>query len=311
MSDTPTLPAVRPVLPTSRPNMSGVDDDRRLIELWLDGKSKRTQEEYLADVITAFAVTGCSIRTMTLDALVRYRQWMVTQGHAPSSIARRLSAIKSLLSFAQRTGYHSFDVGVAIKLPKRKAVTVKKLLSREEVRHLIAATAKHSCPSVAKRNELMCMAMYGLGLRAGELVRLTWGDLRDGQCVIEHSKGDKTRTIHVNPDLWQQLEAFKPSEAGPSEPVFASTQSRRDGTRRLSRVQVTRVVKAAAKAAGLGSEVSAHWLRHAHASHALEAGAPLHELQATLGHASIATTSVYLHARQDRSSSDFLDLKPR
>jgi len=52
--------------------------------------------------------------------------------------------------------------------------------------------------------------------------------------------------------------------------------------------------------------VSAHWLRHAHASHALDRGAPIHLVQATLGHASVATTGRYLHARPNDSSSRYL-----
>ena len=66
-----------------------------------------------------------------------------------------------------------------------------------------------------------------------------------------------------------------------------------------------RVVKAA-KRAGLSAEVSAHWLRHAHASHSLDRGAPIHLVQQTLGHASVATTGRYLHARPTDSSARYL-----
>jgi site-specific recombinase XerD len=66
------------------------------------------------------------------------------------------------------------------------------------------------------------------------------------------------------------------------------------------------IVKAAAERAELSPEVSAHWLRHAHASHSLERGAPIHLVQATLGHASVATTGRYLHARPSDSSARYL-----
>ena len=69
---------------------------------------------------------------------------------------------------------------------------------------------------------------------------------------------------------------------------------------------VHRIVKAAAERAGLSEEVSAHWLRHGHASHSLERGAPIHLVQATLGHASVATTGRYLHARPTDSSARYL-----
>ena len=74
----------------------------------------------------------------------------------------------------------------------------------------------------------------------------------------------------------------------------------------LSASQAGRIVKAAAKKAGLSAAVSPHWLRHCHGSHALDHGAPLSLVQATLGHANVATTSRYLHARPSESSSSFL-----
>jgi site-specific recombinase XerD len=67
-------------------------------------------------------------------------------------------------------------------------------------------------------------------------------------------------------------------------------------------------VRAAARRAGIAVPVSPHWLRHAHASHALDRGAPIHLVQATLGHANINTTGRYLHARPTESSSGFLGL---
>ena len=70
-------------------------------------------------------------------------------------------------------------------------------------------------------------------------------------------------------------------------------------------VGVFRIVRHAAERAGLDRKVSPHWLRHSHATHALERGAPIHLVQATLGHASVATTGRYLHARRTDSSARY------
>ena len=67
-----------------------------------------------------------------------------------------------------------------------------------------------------------------------------------------------------------------------------------------------RIVKAAVKRAGLPEEASMHWLRHCHGSHALDHGCAPHELQASLGHASLATTSRYVHVRANTGSAKFL-----
>jgi len=80
----------------------------------------------------------------------------------------------------------------------------------------------------------------------------------------------------------------------------------RDGDGTLDPSQVHRIVKRAAQRADLSDRVSAHWLRHAHVSHVLDSGAPVHLVQAKISHASLATTSRYAHARPTDSSSRYL-----
>ena len=288
-------------------NMSGADDDACLIALWLDGKAENTKSNYRLDVEAFFAFTEGSIRATSLDDLVAFKSRLQTQGYAPSSIARRLAALKSLFTFAHKTGYLPYNVGAPLTPPPTPSFTLKKTLTRGEIAMMERAIYHASCPSVRDRNVLIIRTFYGLGLRASELVNLTWDDLREGQCIVENSKGGKTRTLHVHPTLWNELMAFRPERALPHHHVFRSTRAS-NGAWRLSRVQITRIVKKAAEAAGLdvAQAVSSGWLRHSHATHAIEVGAPLHELQAALGHASLATTGVYLHARQDRSTSDSL-----
>jgi integrase/recombinase XerD len=91
----------------------------------------------------------------------------------------------------------------------------------------------------------------------------------------------------------------EPGDADPDAPVFRSKRSPGPLDVRTAR----RVVKAAARRAGLPEGTSPHWLRHAHASHALDARTPVHLVRATLGHASLATTSRYAHARPGDSSA--------
>jgi integrase/recombinase XerD len=93
-------------------------------------------------------------------------------------------------------------------------------------------------------------------------------------------------------------------DAGNLEPIFRSHKKSDGG--RLNPISVTQMVKAAAIRVGLSDKASAHWLRHCHASHALNRGAPIHLLSQTLGHASVATTSKYLHAKPNDSSGLYL-----
>ena len=121
-----------------------------------------------------------------------------------------------------------------------------------------------------------------------------------GQITV-FGKGEKTRVILLPPTLWRELLDVR-SRAGDDDPVFPS----RLNARQLHPSQVLRIVRAASVRAGIGKKVSPHWLRHAHASHSLDRGAPIHLVQATLGHSSVATTGRYLHARPTESSGKYL-----
>ena len=100
--------------------------------------------------------------------------------------------------------------------------------------------------------------------------------------------------------VWNALMSLR-KDAKDGDPVF---RSRKGG--HLDESMVWRIVRKASKRAGIEKEVSCHWLRHAHASHALDRGAPIHLVQACLGHSSISTTGKYLHARPTDSSSRYL-----
>jgi len=111
-------------------------------------------------------------------------------------------------------------------------------------------------------------------------------------------KGGKTRAVLLKASVWQDLAALRPAD--PDAPVFRS----RKGGGTLDPSQVHRIVKIAAKRAvwrGVGALAP-----HDHVSRALDRGAPVHLVQATVGHASLATTSRYAHARPSDSSSRYL-----
>ena len=118
-------------------------------------------------------------------------------------------------------------------------------------------------------------------------------------------KGDKVRQVLIPAEIAARLFASR-GDAPASAPVFASV--RRPGEPLTERA-VNYMVKAAAKRAGVNPAVSVHWLRHAHASHAIDNGAPITLVSATLGHADLKTTSVYAHARPGESSGRYLKTK--
>jgi len=160
-----------------------------------------------------------------------------------------------------------------------------------------------------ERNRALLNLLYASGIRVSELCSLAWRDVQPngaGGQVTVFGKGGITRSIQIPASVWKQLLTLRGADAHPEDPVFRSRKKKDGG--RLRPLAVLRMVKKAATRAGIQLPVSPHWFRHAHASHALDRGAPIHLVQATLGHASITTTGKYLHARPKDSSARFLGL---
>lgn len=275
--------------------------DDRLIELWLHGRSPRTQRAYRADAERLFSfLDGVPLRAATLGDLQAFADWLAHL--APASQGRALASVKSLYKFAHTLGYITLNPAVALRLPKLKTKLAERILSYEQV---ITMIALESSP----RNRVLLRLLYASGARVSELVALCWRDAQErgqseGQVTL-FGKGDKTRAVLLSKETWAELQTLRPDPADPAAPIFTSRESDADG-RALDQSQVNRIVKAAAVRAGLPSSVSPHWLRHSHASHAIDRNAPISLVQATLGHASIATTGKYLHARPDDSSARYL-----
>ncbi|MCC5632596.1 tyrosine-type recombinase/integrase [Nostoc sphaeroides CHAB 2801] len=147
------------------------------------------------------------------------------------------------------------------------------------------------------------MYPYFAGLRVSELCGLKWRDLKargDGGQITVFGKGDKTRTVLLGAGIWREINSLK-GYAKHDDPVFVSGKGGH-----LCRSMVFHIVKNAATRAEIEGNVSPHWLRHSHASHSLDRGAPIHLLQKTLGHSSVAITEMYLHARPTDSSGLYL-----
>ena len=147
---------------------------------------------------------------------------------------------------------------------------------------------------------MLLKLIYVAGIRVSEATQLRWRNLRprgDAGQITVFGKNGRTRSITLPAGVWHDLNCLR-GHAGGEEFVFRSR-----GGSALDRGRVRVILRRSARSAGVDAAVSPHWLRHAHASHALDHGAPIHLVQATLGHSSVATTSGYLHARPGDSSA--------
>lgn len=275
--------------------MSGqVSSDERLLALWLHGRGPATMRAYESDARAFLAFVSKPLGAVSVGDVQAFGDSFA--GLASATQARKLSAVKSVLSYAHRLGYIPFNVGAPVRLPKIKATLAERIMPETSVHRMIALEAD-------ARNAALLLTLYGAGLRISEVCGLRWRDMAAreaaGQATI-FGKGGKTRAVILPASVWSALVRLR-GTAGPDGPVFLSAKG---GP--LDPSSVHRVVKAAAARAGLSADVSTHWMRHAHASHALDRGAPLSLVQSTLGHSNMATTGRYLHARPSESSGRFL-----
>jgi integrase/recombinase XerD len=274
--------------------------DEKLLCMWVHGLSPHTQRYYLRDAMQFLECTSKSLADVTLADVQQFANELEFSGLAQSSQVKILSAVKSLLSFVHKLGITRVNVGAALKSPSPKNALAERILPELEVQQLIASATN-------ERDRLILRLLYGAALRVSELAGLKWRDVKPrgetGQVTV-YGKGGKTRAVLLSPNLWQDLIKLK-GDAGWNDPVF---KSRKGG--HLTTTQVRRIVKGVAVRSPiepeLAAKVSPHWLRHAHASHSLDKGAPLHLVQATLGHTSISATSVYLHVHPMDSTCRFI-----
>ena len=270
----------------------------RLIEMWVHGLSPQTIERYRRTSRRFLDFVNKPLHLVTLADL---QGWQLTLlDLSPSSQRTALATIKSLLSFGHKIGVLSENVGHSMRSPKAKDCLHERILSEQEVQSMIAKEN-------SVRNRVILLLLYASGLRVSELCQLTWKDLKprgeSGQVTVL-GKGGKVRTVLLPAGVWHEVMQMR-GDAGATRAVFCSREGD-DMGRHLHRSQIHRIVAAAAKRAGIEGKVSPHWLRHSHASHSLERGAPIHLVQATLGHSDITTTARYLHCRPNDSSSMYL-----
>ncbi|NET08440.1 MAG: tyrosine-type recombinase/integrase [Merismopedia sp. SIO2A8] len=262
--------------------------------MWLDGKSENTVDSYRRYANSFLTYLGKPLHLATLADL---QGWRLTLSHGSDNSTKTATAVvRSLFAFAHKIGVLKINPAAFLSPVKAIDCLHERILSELEVQSMIA---NESDP----RNCLILRLLYFGGLRVSELSLLKWKNLKrrgeSGQISV-CGKGKKARTILLRQDLWLDLMSFR-SNCSINEPVF---KSKKGG--HLKRHQLWRIVSLAANRAGIQENVSPHWLRHAHASHSLERGAPIHLVQQTLGHESIATTSRYLHASPNDSSSLYL-----
>ena len=251
-------------------------------------------------------------------SLRRYLAGLSEQGHAATTVARKLAAIRALFRIQVALGQRADNPADLLASPKRPQ-RLPRVLKGSEVASLLDRIPGRG--PLEQRDRAMFELAYASGLRAEELVSLDVGSVNfDSESVRVEGKGSKTRLLPVGEPalaaLASYLERGRPALTAEREadavgegPLFLSKSGRR-----LSTSDVRRRLRTWTRVAGGGSAVAhahPHSLRHSFATHLLEGGADLRVIQELLGHATISTTQVYTRVESARLRSAYSRAHPR
>ncbi len=225
-----------------------------------------------------------------------------------ATLGRNLASLRSFFGFLVREGVRDADPTFGIPTP-RPGARLPSPLPVDDCQVLMDGVPDEAPGAGDERASLRDTAMaellYGAGLRVGELVAL---DVRDVDLVTGEvrvlGKGSKERVVPLPEAARAALRSFLDARSRPgilAEPLFASLRSlESEKPRRLSARDVRRRLGLRARAAGVGSRVHPHRLRHSYATHLLDMGADLRAIQELLGHQSLSTTQKYTEVSAER-----------
>ncbi len=171
------------------------------------------------------------------------------------------------------------------------------VLTREEVERLLAACSRRGPTGL--RNRALIVTMWRAGLRVSEALALRPKDvdLDYGTIVILHGKGDRARTVGIDPQAAAVIDAWvrrrRELRVGPLAPLYCTLSGETKG-RRVKDSYVREALKDLARKAEIEKRVHPHGLRHTHAAELAREGVPVHIIRKQLGHASLATTERYI-----------------
>ncbi|MFZ0092104.1 MAG: tyrosine recombinase XerC [Solirubrobacteraceae bacterium] len=249
-------------------------------------------------------------------ALRRYVAGLTEGGHAPTTVARKLAALRGLFNNQVQIGARTENPADLLSSPKRSQ-TLPRVLKASEV----AALLDHipATTPLALRDRALFELAYASGLRAEELITLDADSVDfDVETVRVEGKGGRTRLVPVGEHALRALDRYlargRPVLAVERMPggqaLFLSKSGRRLSTSDVRR-RLRTWARLAARHAPALADAHPHALRHSFATHLLEGGADLRAIQELLGHASISTTQVYTRVESARLRQAYASSHPR
>jgi tyrosine recombinase XerC len=282
--------------------------------------SPHTVQAYEADLIQfadflAGASGGGEVQIERIDhrTIRSYLGHLLELGLSKKSIARKLAAIRSFLSFLVRLDFISLNPARSITTPKLEK-RLPSFLDEKSVAKLMDLPDRTTLLGV--RDWAILELLYSTGMRLAELVQLNVGDIDFGtETVKVHGKGGKQRIVPFGRKAQEALEIYlrqrgklftEETAADDRKSVFLTIHGRR-----IYPKAVHLLVNSAIKRVSEVEQKSPHVLRHTFATHLLDRGADLRAVKELLGHESLSTTQIYTHVTVERLKKVYEQAHPK
>jgi len=233
------------------------------------------------------------------------------QKNQKSSVARKLSTLRSFFKSLVKTGMIVANPAEGLLTPKREK-TIPVYLTVDEIFRLLDSIERDAL--LVARNRAIFETLYSCGIRVSELTGLDVFDIDASAATVRvFGKGGKERVVPVGRKALDAIDRYRErlrTETGigvdRNGPIFLNRQRQR-----LTARSVARILKKLAAACGIATPISPHGLRHTFATHMLDAGADLRSVQEMLGHRNLSTTQKYTHVSIDRLMETYDKAHPR
>ncbi len=262
--------------------------------------SENTVESYMHDlkqfadfIQTEYDAGPCQVEQSMIE---RYMEWLFDHEREKSTQARNLSGVRSFFNYLLLEERIESSPAEFIDAPKASR-PLPDVLTTGEIDRIIAAIDPGNAKGL--RDRAMLEVLYSCGLRVSELISLRLGDLFFGEGYIRViGKGDKQRLVPISDVARERILRYLDRRQARSEGEETLFLNNRGG--KLTRVMVFTVLRLAVQRAGIEKRISPHTFRHSFATHLLEGGASIRQVQEMLGHENIVTTEIYTHIENSR-----------
>ena len=281
---------------------------------YLESKSlsDNTVKNYFRDLIDYFIYLKLNdlspTKSIEPNHIRKMLSFLIDKGFSKVSISRKISAIKSYITFLEKFNYSKNNYSELISIPK-KSKSLPKVMTKKEVSQLIKHVEMNTKKNL--RDDALIELLYSTGLRVSEVANLKLKDINLGKSEIKIlGKGNKERIVIFNNKSKEKIIRYLKNDKRfislKTEALFQNKFKEALTTR-----SIQRILKKYLNFSGINSKYSTHTLRHTFATHLLEGGADIKVIQQLMGHSSPETTKIYTHVSSSTLKNVYNNSHPR